>query len=143
MARDPLNRFLDRFLWVAVFVIVFVVLGSLVTGDFPLPAAAEPKYLVIDISSTLIVCAAAIAVTITQFFYVDHGTLLGRAARWLAMLGLWVMSVRWVYLLVVVGDVPVTPVSVAAVGAIALGIFLRCVAIWERCRDRASKLDRT
>lgn len=142
MARDPLNRFLDRFLWVAVFVIVFVVLGSLITGDFPSPGPMEPRYLVVDISATLVLCAAAVAVTVTQFFYNDRGTLIGRASRWLIMLGLWVMSVRWVYLLVVVGDVPVTPVSVAAVGTIAFGIFLRCVAVWERCRDCVSKSDR-
>lgn len=132
MSNDFMTRNLARSGWLA-WVIIILCVGYGVIAGWQMDMNKPPEYAWLDACVTALCVFAVAAITVTQAVF-DSGTAIGRLGRWMALLGFTVLASRFVYAEALLGEVPVHPASMAAVGAIALSIIFRQVEIWADSR---------
>lgn len=134
MIHDPITQFLDRFAWLAWFVLV----GSLMAGigadvgAIPAGIGAGVGALSIDVTMTVLCWCAALAMLATQLACYHVGNVWERGSRWLMLMAQSVFAVRFTTMLVVNGDIYAPPVTIFAFSILSIAQLIHCFGIFAR-----------
>lgn len=134
MIYDPITQFLDRFAWLAWFVLI----GSLMigigadVGSIPAGVGTGLGTISIDIAMTVLCWCAALAMLATQLACRSVGNVWERASRWLMLMAQSVFAVRFTTMLVVNGDIYAPPVTILAFSLLSLAQLIHCFGIFAR-----------
>jgi hypothetical protein len=135
MTYDPITRFLDRFAWLAWFILV----SSLMLGVGTELGSAAPAgrgigigELAMDVAMTVLCWCAALAMLATQLACSHVGNIWERSSRWLMLGAQSVFAVRFTTMLVVNADIYAPPVTIAAFSLLSIAQLMHCFGIFAR-----------
>jgi len=138
---DPITKTLDKFAWLAWFVLI----GSLMagfgteTGQTPASFDTGQGSVQLDIAMTTLCWCAALAMLATQLACPFVGNIWERTSRWLMLLAQSIFAFRFTVMLLVTGDIYAPLVTIIGFSLLAVGQLVHCFGIFARAARYADR----
>lgn len=136
MRQDPITQFLDKFAWLAWFVLISSLMFGVGTDIGAIPGSAALPiglgHLLFDIAMTTLCWCAALAMLATQLACGKVGNVWERISRWLMLGAQSVFCVRFTTMLLVNGDIYAPTITLIAFSLLSIAQILHCFGIFVR-----------
>lgn len=141
MNHDPITRLLDKFAWLAWFVLVSSLMFGFGADVSQIPAGrgVGTGAIEFDVAMVTLCWCATLAMFATQLACPNVGNVWERVSRWLMLLAQSVFAFRFTFMLMVNGDIYAPPVTILAFTLLSIAQLVHCFGIFARAARYSGK----